>query len=114
MFLIQTPKGDPKAKTGSAMKKTPTRGASITPAPVVTPTGEPMTTPDSPPPSPILDVDPLVEKKYKEKLHTQVCWQSVSSCLTTTNIQSNFGNLKLKGITKSFKFQGIQVFENDV
>ncbi|XP_041376567.1 MYCBP-associated protein-like isoform X3 [Gigantopelta aegis] len=98
----ETPKGDSKVKTGSAMKKTPTRGTSITPAPVVTPTGELTSSPDSPPPSPILDVDPLVEKKYKEKLYTQA-YLIVSE--TMEKMDSALGGILDKSDQKELKLK---------
>ncbi|XP_021346742.1 MYCBP-associated protein-like isoform X3 [Mizuhopecten yessoensis] len=68
-------KAEPKGKTPQPpQKKTPSRGPSATPGPgsmMAESRERTMTTPTSTPHSPIPDADPVLYRKYKEKLYTQ-------------------------------------------
>ncbi|XP_033725528.1 MYCBP-associated protein-like isoform X2 [Pecten maximus] len=68
-------KAEPKGKTPQPPpKKTPSRGPSATPGPgsmMAESRERTMTTPTSVPHSPIPDSDPVLYRKYKEKLYTQ-------------------------------------------
>ena len=102
IYYLQAAKADPKGKTTPAppAKKAPSRG-SATPGTLQPESRERTQTPTSAPQSPIPDADPILYKKYKEKLQAKVIYrfnksyQIVSKFVCRPQLMKNF----LKNLT---------------